>query len=91
MEQQPKIISVYGSTTEQRRQKELTKRRWTREQAYNARSGLLTSIMLARWAIHMAVRGESNRKVRRVRENILLERFSRFAGDLSRLPLGRRS
>lgn len=61
-----------------------------REEAYSSRTGLITTLTMARWAIHMAARTEPNPRVRRARENILLDRWRRFSGDLALMPYLRR-
>jgi hypothetical protein len=88
MEQQPRIVSVYED--EETKQRKERRKRWAFEQAHRTRAGLLTSVLLARLSINLALRGETNKRVRKVREGLLLSRFSRFAGDLTRLSFGGR-
>lgn len=54
------------------------------EQARSARTGLFTLMLMADWAIKMAVRTEPNRAVRRQRRNILQSTWRRYSGDLVR-------
>ena len=76
------------------RQERLNRRerrnRWLRERAHEARSGFLTTLLVGRWAIHQAVRSEESSRVRKARENLLMRRWRRLAGDLAIIPyLGR--
>jgi len=61
-----------------------------REQAYSSRAGLLMTLSIARWAIRQAAGTETNPRVRRQRESILLDRWRRFSGDLALMPYLRR-
>ncbi len=73
-----------------RARKRSRKQAIAREQAYSSRAGLITTLGIARWAIRQAAGTETNPRVRRYRERILLDRWRRFSGDLALMPYLRR-
>ncbi|HSX33450.1 MAG TPA: hypothetical protein VLF91_03890 [Candidatus Saccharimonadales bacterium] len=78
--------TAFEQQRDQRAQAE--RRRWHLRRAMESRTGLLTSLILARWTISLAARSEGDPEVRRMRRNILMERWSRYMGSITNTPLG---
>ena len=66
------------------RERRARRRELAYEQARRARTGLVTMMVVAGWAISQAAQTEPNRAVREQRRNILSDTWRRFSGDLMR-------